>query len=126
MPWAMIICLAISDCTLSHLPGIAPLPAVGFWVERAGTPVGTVGDQIPWQSGLALRWALPLDADVQILRNGRPFHQVAARSGTVDDIPEGVYRLEAYLTLVGERRPWVITNPVYVRPGNVEGNATGR
>jgi len=37
-----------------------------------------------------------------------------------------VYRLEACLTLVGERRPWVITNPVYVRPVQVEENATGK
>jgi hypothetical protein len=96
---------------------VAPLPAVGFWVERAGAPVGTVGDRIESQPKLALRWALPLDADVRILRNGRTFHQAAARSGSVDGIPEGVYRLEAYLTLAGERWPWVITNPVYVTRG---------
>ncbi|MDM8005237.1 MAG: hypothetical protein QUV05_03670 [Phycisphaerae bacterium] len=96
---------------------IAPLPAVGFWVERAGAPAGTVGDQIWWQPGLALRWALPFDADVRILRNGRPIHQAATGSGVLEDIAEGVYRLEAYLTLAGEYRPWVITNPVYVTRG---------
>jgi hypothetical protein len=96
---------------------IAPLPAIGFWVERAGTPLGTVGDRIQWQPKLVLRWALPLEADVRILRNGRPVHEAAAGSGALEDIAEGVYRLEAYLALAGERRPWVITNPVYVIRG---------
>ncbi len=98
---------------------IAPLPAVGFWVDQAGAAVGTVGDRIRWQPKLALRWALPLDADVRILRDGRPVHQAATGSGVLEDVAEGVYRLEAYLTLGGERWPWVITNPVYVlRPGS--------
>ncbi len=96
---------------------IAPLPKVGFWVERAGVPVGTVGDRIEPQPKLALRWGLPLDADIRILRNGRTFHEAAARSGSVDGIAEGVYRLEAYLTLAGEPWPWVITNPIYVTRG---------
>ncbi len=49
---------------------VAPLPAVGFWMERAGKAVGTVGDEVRWESGLVLRCALPMDAQVRIVRDG--------------------------------------------------------
>ena len=63
---------------------------------------------------------------------GNKYHVQTTRAlrvvccGVLEDIAEGVYRLEAYLTLAGERRPWVITNPVYVMRAGTEGNAAGK
>jgi hypothetical protein len=102
---------------------IAPLPAVGFWVEEAA-PVGTVGDQLPWRPKLALRWALPLEAHVRVFRNGRLLYEASSRAGAINDLTEGVYRLEAHLTLAGETWPWVLTNPIYVnRPAGTQAPA---
>ncbi|MGD9648642.1 MAG: hypothetical protein AB7U73_23225 [Pirellulales bacterium] len=28
----------------------------------------------------------------------------------------GIYRLEVFENLAGELRPWILTNPIYVRP----------
>jgi len=95
---------------------VAPLPSCGFWVERAGKPVGTVGDQVAWQPGLSLRCALPTKADIRIVRNGKPVHQASVDACVVPISAAGVYRLEAFVTLAGERWPWVISNPIYVTP----------
>lgn len=93
---------------------VAPLPSCGFWVERDGKPVGTVGDQVAWQPGLSLRCALPTKADIRIICNGKPVHQASVDACVVPISAPGVYRLEAFVTLAGERWPWVISNPIYV------------
>ena len=41
------------------------------------------------------------------------------QDGTSIDVPidkPGVYRVEVWLTLAGEPRPWILSNPIYVRP----------
>lgn len=93
---------------------VAPLPSFGFWVERDGKPAGTVGDQVAWRPGLSLRCVLPAQADVRIVRNGNPIHQACGDSCVLPISAAGVYRLEAFVTLAGERWPWVISNPIYV------------
>ncbi|NOY41715.1 MAG: hypothetical protein GXP26_07765 [Planctomycetes bacterium] len=93
---------------------IAPLPAVGFWVDHAGSPVGTVGDTIAWQDGLSLQVKLPLSAEIRIIRNGQLFREANADSLEIDSLPKGVYRLEAFQRLAGQRYPWVLSNPIKV------------
>ena len=93
---------------------IAPLPAVGFWIEQAGSPVGTVGDDVAWQEGLTLRVTLPLNAEIRVLRNGKPYRETNSDSLRIESLPEGVYRLEAFQQLAGQRYPWVLSNPIYV------------
>jgi hypothetical protein len=93
---------------------IAPLPSFGFWVEAGAKPVGTVGDHVPWRPGLVLRCALPAEADIRIVRDGRTLIEAQDDRHAVKDIPAGAYRLEAFITLAGERWPWVISNPIYV------------
>ena len=93
---------------------IAPLPEVGFWVEQAGTPVGTVGDDVAWQEGLSLRVKLPLAAEIRVLRNGKSYHEAKSDALEMNSLPEDVYRLEAFQQLAGQRYPWVLSNPIYV------------
>jgi hypothetical protein len=57
----------------------------------------------------------PIPAEIRLLRDGR---EVARETGTrlqkrVGDA--GVYRVEAWLTVAGEARPWVYSNPIYLR-----------
>ena len=93
---------------------IAPLPAVGFYVEQASEAIGTVGDEIPWQEDLSLHIALPLSAEIRLIRNGQVFREVNADSLHVEQLASGVYRLEAFQQLAGQRYPWVLSNPIYV------------
>ena len=93
---------------------IAPLPAVGFWIEQAGSPIGTVGDDVVWQEGLSLQVQLPLTAEIRVLRNGKLYCEKNSDRLELQSLPEGVYRLEAFQHLAGQRYPWVISNPIYV------------
>jgi hypothetical protein len=93
---------------------IAPLSAAGFWIEQAGAPVGTVGDTVRWQQGLSLHVRLPLEAEIRIVRNGQTFRKTNSDVLTIDSLPEGVYRLEAFQRLAGQRYPWVLSNPIDV------------
>jgi len=93
---------------------IAPLPAAGFWVAKAGAPLGTVGDTVRWQEGLALHTRLPLAAEIRIVRNGKTFRAATTDTLDIKSLPPGVYRLEAYQRLASQRYPWVLSNPIYV------------
>jgi hypothetical protein len=93
---------------------VAPLPAVGFWMEHEGVPIGTVGDEIPWKEGMKLHVKLPAEAEIRVVRNGTPFADVHSDELVVESVPVGVYRMGALQKLAGERYPWVISNPIYV------------
>jgi hypothetical protein len=84
--------------------------------DSGGRRVALMGDEVALADGLKLTAALPLPAYVRLLRHGR---EVAASEGRAEfefAVTEvGAYRLEAWLRLDGELRPWVLANPVYVR-----------
>lgn len=57
----------------------------------------------------------PIPAELRLLRDGV---EIAAESGTrmEEEVQEpGVYRLEARLEVAGESRPWIYSNPIYLR-----------
>jgi hypothetical protein len=93
--------------------------ATGFrFVARdaRGRQVAIMGDEVKLADGLKLTAKLPLPAYVRLLRRGE---QVAKWDGTSEfafAVAEaGAYRLEAWLDLDGELRPWIFANPIYVR-----------
>ncbi|HVR29248.1 MAG TPA: hypothetical protein VMS86_06895, partial [Thermoanaerobaculia bacterium] len=60
---------------------------------------------------------LPLACRVRLLRDGVEVRSVRAdRLEHVVDRP-GVYRVEAWVEVGGEERPWIFSNPIYVRGG---------
>jgi hypothetical protein len=75
-----------------------------------------MGDEVPLAAGLTLTAKLPVPALVRLLRGGK---EVARSEGKAEfefaATEPGAYRLEAWLTLDGEPRPWIFANPVYVR-----------
>jgi len=93
---------------------IAPLPSVGFWINHQGKPIGTVGDTIPWQDNLSLHVKLPLEAEIRIIRNGNPYRTTTASQLEINALSDGIYRLEAFQHLAGQRYPWVLSNPIYI------------
>ncbi|NOK62779.1 MAG: PHP domain-containing protein [Chloroflexi bacterium AL-W] len=69
-----------------------------------------IGDSVSLQNGpLTLIADVDLDAEVQIIRNGRVFAK-GLREVRQTITRSGVYRLEGYR----KGRPWLYTNPIYV------------
>jgi hypothetical protein len=85
-------------------------------IDAAGKPVAGMGDEVKRADGVKLSARLPLPAYVRLLRHGK---EVAKSEGKAEfefkvDEP-GAYRLEVWLKLDDEWRPWIFSNPVYVR-----------
>ena len=96
----------------------------GFVFERvAAGPDAPLRDRdlaSSWETrrhspSLRLAARFPLECRIRLLRNGTV---IAETSGdmllhTVDTA--GVYRVEAWLEIDGELRPWIYSNPIYLR-----------
>jgi hypothetical protein len=88
----------------------------GFvYQAAAGDKNWPIGSDIPWQAGLRLRAEAPLQGRIKLVRNGEVIvdQQDAALDFEVKE--PGVYRVEVWLSLVGEDRPWILSNPIYIR-----------
>ncbi|MCI0333148.1 MAG: PHP domain-containing protein [Planctomycetes bacterium] len=74
-----------------------------------------VGSEVSFAEGLHLRAEAPLEGRFKLVRDGEV---ILDQSGPALDFPvdkPGVYRVEVWLNLAGEDRPWILTNPIYVR-----------
>jgi acetyl esterase/lipase len=77
-----------------------------------------MGDEVlaaPNAGATSIRAQVAVPAELKLLRNGT---MVAESSGTAFEYPvqqEGAYRLEAWLKVDGESRPWIYSNPLYVK-----------
>jgi hypothetical protein len=84
--------------------------------DSRGGRVAIMGDEVKLADGLKLTVTLPLPAYTRLLRYGK---EVAKSDGKAEfefAVKEiGTYRLEAWLELDGELRPWIFANPIYVR-----------
>jgi hypothetical protein len=75
-----------------------------------------MGDEVKLADGLKLTAKLPLPAYVRLIRNGKEIAKSEGKAEFEFAVKEaGVYRLEAWLNLDDELRPWVLSNPIYVR-----------
>jgi hypothetical protein len=93
--------------------------ATGFRFTASASRGGRaamMGDEVPLANGLKLTARLPLPAHLRLLRYGK---EVARSDGKAEwefaVTGSGAYRLEAWLPLDGELRPWIFANPIYVR-----------
>jgi hypothetical protein len=88
----------------------------GF-VYRAdsGTESWPIGSEVPFAQGLRLRAEAPLSGRFRLIRDRKV---VLDQGAAAIDHPidrAGIYRVEAWLDIAGEDRPWILTNPIYVR-----------
>ncbi|MFM8394519.1 MAG: PHP domain-containing protein [Acidobacteriota bacterium] len=75
---------------------------------------GVMGDRIELATGLRLRLATPLPGTIRLFHQGS---KIAESYGYNLDQPiakPGVYRAEIWLTIDGEERPWIYSNPIRV------------
>jgi hypothetical protein len=93
--------------------------ATGFRFTATDSGTGRtaiMGDEVKLADGLKLTARLPLPAYVRLLRCGKEVAKSDGKSDFAFAVKEaGAYRLEAWLELDGELRPWVFANPIYVR-----------
>jgi hypothetical protein len=92
--------------------------ATGFFfiATDSGKQVGLMGDSVKLTDELKLKAKLPVPAYVRLLRHGVEVAKFEGKAEVEFAVKEaGVYRLEAFLKLDGEYRPWVYANPIYVR-----------
>ncbi len=66
-------------------------------------------------SGQELRVSVPRPAELRLLRDGVEVERAEGDSLAHRAEGPGVYRLEAYLTTFGQRRTWLLSNPIYLR-----------
>lgn len=87
-----------------------------FEAENGGKTLGTFGDEVKLADGLTLTAKLPVPACVRLIRAGKEVVRVEEKAEFEFAVKEaGAYRLEAWLKLDGEYRPWLFGNPIYVK-----------
>ena len=70
-----------------------------------------MGDEVPFGAPIDLEICVPQSADITVLHNGVPQHQISTNSFVFTAQTPGVYRVEVRLN----NTPWVFTNPIYLR-----------
>jgi hypothetical protein len=93
--------------------------ATGFSFEAVGAtgkPLGTMGEAVTRADGMKVKAALPLPAYVRLIHAGKEVAK-SENASSFEFTPKepGAYRLEAWLKLNGEYRPWVFSNPIYMK-----------
>ncbi len=89
----------------------------GFSLQAANNlGVFDMGDPVPLVGTTRITAQLPLEAHLKLLRSGTV---VSDTTGARLEFPvkeAGAYRLEAWLPVDGEERPWIYSNPLYIAP----------
>lgn len=86
-----------------------------FVAEKGGKRIGVMGDEVKLEPGLKLRLAGPATGIIKLFRDGKVIQEVSADKLDVAISEAGIYRAEIWLTLDGEQRPWIYSNPIRVR-----------
>ncbi len=85
-----------------------------FIAERNGKRVGVMGDEVKLEPGMKLRLAVPASGTIKLFRDGKVVQEASADKLDFAMKEAGIYRAEVWLTLDGEQRPWIYSNPIYV------------
>jgi hypothetical protein len=91
--------------------------ATGFRLTaRSDSSTAPMGGQIAFGHNLSLEVTSPLKAELRLLKDGQLVAVTNGKELQYSGSESGVYRVEAYRRHLFQRRGWVFTNPVYVRP----------
>jgi len=97
--------------------------ARGFRFTATGRHgMASMGDEVRLNGSLTLRATVPLSAHLRLLKDGREVACVQGRQLTFETEEPGVFRIEAHRSYhlawaerAIRRRPWIFSNPIYVR-----------
>ena len=85
---------------------------VRFFAHDGQRVLGVMGDEIRLEPNLHLTAILPQPALLTLFKDGQAIATASEKSWDVAVSDPGAYRLEASLN----GKPWLFTNPIYVRP----------
>jgi len=90
-----------------------------YLAEQAGdeSKRWPMGSELTLVDDLTLKAEAPLEVDWKLLKDGELVSDSKGKTFEYDVEGPGVYRIEAWLKFVGEPRPWIFSNPIYVRAG---------
>jgi hypothetical protein len=74
-----------------------------------------MGDEVKFSAGGTLSARFPVACRVRLLCGGRPVAEASGDRFEHRATGPGVYRVEGWLEIDGEERPWVYSNPIYLR-----------
>jgi hypothetical protein len=89
--------------------------ATGFSFVLAPPAPAIMGDEAKFAAGQKLLAHFPVACHIRLLRNGKVIADVERDELEQAVESPGVYRVEGWLKLDGEDRPWIYSNPIYVR-----------
>ncbi|MGI8742771.1 MAG: alpha/beta fold hydrolase [Bryobacteraceae bacterium] len=73
-----------------------------------------IGDSVPMLRNTRLVARLPIAANLKVIHNGAVVSEPAGSQISFTPTEPGAYRLEAWLSVDGEERPWIYANPIYL------------
>ncbi len=87
----------------------------GFvFVASNNNGVYDMGDRVPMLPRTRLNARLPVSATIRIIHNGAIVSEAVDSQINFEAKEPGAYRMEAWLTIDGEERPWIYANPIYL------------
>ncbi|MBI4660140.1 MAG: alpha/beta hydrolase [Verrucomicrobia bacterium] len=82
--------------------------------------VFTMGDSVPVLGNTRLVAVVPVPAKLKLIHNGAVVHETVGTNLTCQAKALGAYRLEAWVALDDEDRPWIYSNPIYLKAPGLE------
>jgi hypothetical protein len=86
-----------------------------FVAAEGAKTIGIMGDEVKLAGRLTLTAATPIKCMMKLIRNGDVIQATNTNRMDFDVKSTGVYRIEGWLEVDGEQRPWIYSNPIYVR-----------
>jgi len=77
--------------------------------------VFTMGDTVPFAGRTRILAVTPVASTLRLFHNGSVVSESAGTNLTYQAASPGTYRIEAWLDIDGEARPWIYSNPVYLK-----------
>lgn len=102
-------------------------PATGFtFTATDGGQIYHMGDVFTLWKTVEMNIRLPVKGKIRVLADGETVHEDLAQTLSLEIKRAGVYRVEASLKTWGRWRPWIFSNPIYIRAnGDKAGGRTG-
>ncbi len=79
-----------------------------------GNKRGEMGEKMAWKEGIILSGKAPLKGTWKVMQNGKQVKETIGSDLRFPITQPGVYRVEVWLSIAGENRVWILSNPLYV------------
>ncbi len=88
-------------------------PSGFFFIAEDNLGAFDMGDPAPLVNNTRLVAHFPVPAKIRLIHNGAVLAEAEGSNFSYAVKEPGAYRLEAWLTVDGEDRPWIYSNPIY-------------